>query len=80
MPKQKLFIIRIMSLTQKLTIDIRWRNIEKTRIKNKKNKKIEEIDRFEYLLLLNDVFEYLCAMIIIILVSSISTTVRGAKV
>ena len=66
-----------MSLTQKLTIDIRWRNIEKMRIKNKK---IEEIHRYEYLLLLNDVFEYLCAMIIIILVSSISTTVRGVKV
>ena len=51
------------------------------RIKNKKNKKIVEIDRYEYLLLLNDVFEYFCAMIIIIiLVSSISTTVRGVKV
>ena len=70
-----------MSLTQKLTIDIRWRNIEKMRIKNKKiNKKIEEIHRYEYLLLLNDTFEYFCAMIIIILVSSIGTTVWGVKV
>ena len=52
------------------------------RIKNKKiNKKIEEIHRYEYLLLLNDTFEYFCAMIIIIiLVSSLITTVRGVKV